>query len=369
MKAKKAKAPFFGLKFLKLKIGKMKKILVIEDNPDLRENLTDILELSNYKVESAENGRVGVEKALKNPPDLILCDVMMPEMDGFGVLKILGKKPATYDIPFMFLTAKTEKADIRKGMNLGADDYITKPFDDVELLDAVELRLKKSERIKKAFDGTSNGLKSFINEAKGQEELAKLSENRPPLPYRKKDFLYREGELPRKLFFVAKGRVKTFKTNQAGKELITQMYNAGDFIGINAMIQDHPYHESAMVLEDSEISAIPKEDFEKLLHSNRDFSAGFIKMLAGNIEDKEEQLLSLAYNSIRKRVAQALLKLNAQTIGSEISILRDDLASIVGTAKESVIRTLTDFKNEGLIAIDHGVISILNEQKLEDMPN
>lgn len=347
----------------------MKKILIIEDNFELRENLTDILELSNYEVDAAENGRIGVQKALKNPPDLILCDVMMPEMDGFGVLRILGKKPATYDIPFMFLTAKADKTDIRKGMNLGADDYITKPFDDVELLDAIELRLKKSERIKKAFDGTPSGLSSFINEAKGQEELAKLSENQPPRPYRKKDFLYREGERARKLFFVAKGSVKTFKTNDIGKELITQIYNTGDFIGINSLIQNQSYHESAMVLEAAEISAIPKEDFENLLHTNRDFAAGFIKMLAGNIEEKEEQLLSLAYNSIRKRVAEALLKLNATTNDSEIKILRDDLAGMVGTAKESVIRTLTDFKNEGLIAIDHGVISILKKQKLEDLPS
>lgn len=344
----------------------MKKILIIEDNLELRENLTDILELSNYDVEVAENGRIGVEKALKNPPDLILCDVMMPEMDGFGVLRILGKKPATYDIPFMFLTAKADKTDIRKGMNLGADDYITKPFDDVELLDAIEIRLRKSERIKKAFDGTASGLNTFINEAKGQKELAKLSAEGKSLRFRKKEFLYREGDRPRNLFFVAKGKVKTFKTNEAGKEYITEIFNAGQFIGIHSLIQERPYGESAMSLENSEINAVSKEDFENLLHTNRDFSAGFIKMLAGNIEEKEEQLLSLAYNSIRKRVAEALLKLDT---GAEISILRDDLAGMVGTAKESVIRTLTDFKNEGLISIDQGAISILQRKKLEDLPN
>ena len=121
----------------------MKKLLVIEDNQEVRENLEEILSLSNYDVITAENGLIGVEKALKEIPDLIICDVMMPELDGFGVLHILGKKPATSDIPFIFLTAKTEKEDFRKGMNLGADDYITKPFSIEELILKINVFLKR----------------------------------------------------------------------------------------------------------------------------------------------------------------------------------------------------------------------------------
>ncbi len=105
-----------------------KKILIIEDNEDIRENLAEILELAGYESFTAENGKIGVEIAEKLMPDLILCDVMMPVLDGFGVLSILNKKPQTADIPFIFLTAKAEKADFRYGMNLGADDYITKPL-------------------------------------------------------------------------------------------------------------------------------------------------------------------------------------------------------------------------------------------------
>ena len=126
----------------------MKKILVIEDNTEVRENIEEILELSDYQVISAENGKIGVEKALKETPDLILCDVMMPELDGFGVLHILAKKPATADIPFIFLTAKAEKSDFRKGMNLGADDYITKPFTEDELISAIESRIAKASILK-----------------------------------------------------------------------------------------------------------------------------------------------------------------------------------------------------------------------------
>src|SRR4051812_20977154 len=105
----------------------MKKILLIEDNAGIRENTSEILSLANYSVITAENGKVGVELAQRERPDLIICDIMMPELDGYGVLHILGKKDDTASIPFIFLTAKTEKTDIRKGMNLGADDYLTKP--------------------------------------------------------------------------------------------------------------------------------------------------------------------------------------------------------------------------------------------------
>ena len=119
------------------------KILVIEDNTEVRENIQEILELSNYEVVTAENGKRGVEKAKTEKPDLIICDIMMPELDGYGVLYMLGKTPETNGIPFIFLTAKTEKSDFRKGMNLGADDYLTKPFEEMDLLNTIERRLNK----------------------------------------------------------------------------------------------------------------------------------------------------------------------------------------------------------------------------------
>ncbi|HFB99216.1 MAG TPA: response regulator [Phaeodactylibacter sp.] len=349
----------------------MKKILIIEDNSDVRENLAEILELSNYETMTAENGKIGVQKALTSAPDLILCDVMMPELDGYGVLNILGKKPKTAEIPFIFLTAKTERRDFRKGMNLGADDYITKPFDQSELLDIIEIRLKKSERIKKAFDGSNKGLTAFINELRGQKELEKLTQERTTINYKKKEKIYQEGQRPKQLYFIAAGKVKTYKTNEWGKEYITGVHEAGKFLGYLSLIQEATHLESAAAMEENTaIRLIPKEDFFKMLHHNQNFAARFIKILANNIEEQEEKLLSLAYNSIRKRVAEALVELEMKKNNNDhtIVILREDLASIVGTAKESVIRTLTDFKHEGLISIDHGVISILKFDDLRHLP-
>ena len=111
----------------------MKKILLIEDDVVLRENTAELLELSNYDVIAASNGKIGVELAKTSLPNIIICDIMMPELDGYGVLEALAKNKKTKHIPFIFLSAKTERKDVRKGMDLGADDYITKPFEKMNL--------------------------------------------------------------------------------------------------------------------------------------------------------------------------------------------------------------------------------------------
>ena len=122
----------------------MKKILVIEDEPEMCRNLTTVLRLEQFRPLPAENGRIGIELAKQEKPDLILCDVMMPELDGYGVIAALRADQETAAIPFIFLTAKGEKPDIRAGMNLGADDYLIKPVTKYDLLDAINSRLERA---------------------------------------------------------------------------------------------------------------------------------------------------------------------------------------------------------------------------------
>ncbi|MCL4145124.1 UNVERIFIED_CONTAM: hypothetical protein GTU68_036861, partial [Idotea baltica] len=126
----------------------MKTVLIIEDDIVLRDNTAELLALSGYKVLKASNGKKGVAIAKKQHPDIIVCDIMMPELDGYGALKLLSKSSLTKYIPFIFLSAKTERSDVRKGMNLGADDYITKPFTEDELISAIESRLAKVSILK-----------------------------------------------------------------------------------------------------------------------------------------------------------------------------------------------------------------------------
>ncbi|MCB0688457.1 MAG: response regulator [Saprospiraceae bacterium] len=348
----------------------MAKILIIEDNPDVRENIAEILDLAGHDTLTAANGKIGIEQAVDGNPDLILCDVMMPELDGFGVLKIISKNPRTADIPFIFLTAKTEQSDFRKGMGLGADDYITKPFDDTELLEAIEIRLRKSDKIKKAFSRSQDGLNQFYDEAKAHHDLIKLSENREERNLNRKAKVFEEGQRANWLYFISKGKVKCYKTNEFGKELITHIYSEGDFFGYLPLITDATYEESASVIEDSTLVLIPKSDFNLLLFGNREFGIQFIKMLAKEVSETEENLINLAYNSVRQKVARALVILfhkYQHKDQARFSILREDLAALAATAKETVIRTISDFKDEGLITIEENDIVIKSVKALENL--
>ncbi|HYM93021.1 MAG TPA: response regulator [Chitinophagaceae bacterium] len=352
----------------------MTKVLLIEDNTDIRENTAEILELANYNVFTACNGKEGVEVALKEKPDLIICDIMMPVLDGYGVLHLLHKNPETQHIPFIFLSAKTERTEVRKGMALGADDYITKPFEGTELLEAVEGRLKKASLVKQEIAEGIQGLDQLMNAASRKDVLETLREGRNINKYKRKHLIYMEGNRPSKLYYIQKGKVKTYKSNESAKELVVGLYNEGDFLGYIALLEGTPYKETAEALEDCELAVIPKEDFDGLMNTNREVGQSFLRLLAKNISEKEDQLLGLAYNSLRKKVAEAIIALKKKYNPSDeqrfsIHISRENLASIAGTATESLIRTLSDFKNEHLIDINEGSISILNENKLVNMLN
>ena len=267
------------------------------------------------------------------------------------------------------MTAKAEKSDWRKGMNMGADDYLTKPFEEMELLTVVETRLKRSKSFKQSFPRTSEVNHYFINTAKGLDNLKALSKNKKSRVYKKKEKLFHEGDFADSIFLIARGKIRTYKTNNDAKELTIGLFKAGDFIGYTPLIQESEYTDSAVALEDSEIYRIHKDDFKLSLFKSKEVAHSFIKMLAGNLVEKEQELINLAYQSVRKRVADGLLLLqkkyqeNSENIFS-MAISRDDLASIVGTSTESVIRVLSDFKEEGLIKIKGSNIAIANKDGL-----
>jgi CheY-like chemotaxis protein/CRP-like cAMP-binding protein len=349
----------------------MKSILVIDDNADIRDNTAEILELGGYKVFTAENGKRGVDTALKEKPDVIVCDIMMPELDGYGVLHLVRKNADTQHIPFIFLTAKTERSDFRKGMEMGADDYITKPFDDIELLNAIEIRMKKAEILGHQYTNGVAGVNEFIKDVKGAGLIKQLSDQYDMQPYSKKATLYQEGKRPRFLYYVIGGKIKGYKTNEDGKEYITDLFSTGDFIGYSAIIEDRNYDDNTEVLENAEVLQIPKEDFLQMVYSDMSIAAKFIRLMSQNVKEKEDRLLNLAYSSLRKRVAKALVdihtKFNADSGGKMIEIPREDIAQYVGTATESLIRTLSDFKAEKLIEIKDGKITIPDPGKLKGL--
>lgn len=349
----------------------MTRVLIIEDNDDIRENVVEILELSGYTVYAAPNGKTGVELAVKQLPDIILCDIMMPEMDGYGVIEALNNHPQTRATPFIFLTAKAERTDIRRGMELGADDYLTKPFDDTELLNAIESRLKKKEVQQLFYGKTAEKLDSIIGKSNGLEELKKVMQERDTRIFKKNQAIHHEGDRVTGIYFIISGRVKTVQLTQDGRELITGMYAANDYLDLNIILSNDTYIDTAVAIEEAELSFLPGEQLDKLLFLHPDIGAKFIKLLANNIRDKETRLLQIAYLSVRKRIAQSIIRLLDQQ-GNDvrsIKISRDDLAAICGTAPETVSRTLTDFKEEGLIEKSGSTIQVLNYEKLDKLKN
>ena len=352
----------------------MKKILLIEDNKDVRENTAVILELSDYQVETAENGKIGIEKVKQFHPDLILCDIMMPVMDGFEVLQAMSKDNETAGIPFIFLTAKSEKGDFRKGMTLGADDYLTKPFEEKELLEAIESRLIKNDFLRKKFSRNIAGIHEFIRDASHYLNLETISRDYRPKPNKKGDFIFREGDAAHTLYFIEKGAVKTYKATESGKEFITGIHKTGDFMGQLSLLNNNGvYLESASVIEDAEVYHMPKADFIHLLYDNKEVSHRFMDIISNNLAEVQKQLIGMAYRSVRQRLASALLNLHKKGIIKDapnegFDIPREDFASIIGSATETAIRTLSEFKDEGLIAMGRARrIILLDKEALQNV--
>ncbi|MEB0260578.1 MULTISPECIES: response regulator [unclassified Mucilaginibacter] len=347
-----------------------KQVLIIEDNTDIRENIVEILELADFNVLQASNGKAGVDLALKNKPDIILCDIMMPDLDGYGVLYMLNKNPETATIPFIFLTAKAERVDLRKGMEMGADDYLTKPFDDIELLNAIETRLKKKVVQESFYSNPLEKLNSLLSKNNGLAELKRIVTERKSRQFKKNQVIYYDGDKGNGLYIILSGKIKTMKLAEDGRELMTGIHAVDDYLGINAMLANEPYADTATAMEDSQLCLIPKEQLDEMINQYPDVARAFINILANDVRDKEEQLLHLAYNSVRKRMAEALLRLHKQNDAPQgFKISREDLAAMTGMATETVSRTLTDFKDEGLIEKKGSLVTVLDEIRIAKMKN
>jgi len=348
----------------------MKKILVIEDNRVIRENIQEILQLAGYEVSEAADGKKGVELALKIIPDLILCDIMMPEMDGYGVLKILRRSLETSAIPFIFLTAKAEHLDLRKGMDLGADDYLTKPFNAAEMLNSIVGRLKNKEGQEHFYSSAFEKLQSILSKSDGLAELRKTITEHRNRVFKKSRVIYYEGDPGNGLYLMISGQAKAIRMDGEGRELMTGIYTSDDYFGVNAGLSGGAYTDTTTALEDCVICHIPKNELDELLNLYPAVSREFIKILANDIREKEELLLQLAYNSVRKKMAEALLRLYRGSNGSpEFNAARETLAAMAGMATETVSRTLSDFKEEGLISKKGNILTILDLERLTKMKN
>ena len=316
----------------------MKKILLIEDDVVLRENTAELLELSNYDVIAASNGKIGVELAKTSLPNIIICDIMMPELDGYGVLEALAKNKKTKHIPFIFLSAKTERKDVRKGMDLGADDYITKPFEEDELISAIESRLAKAAILKDRSDDSQEHAATNEDELRTLNDLKIFfDDNGTTINFNSGDVIYEEGQNSNNIYLITKGLVKCHKLDEQGKDLTTALHKEDDLFGYTSFTQNIPYQETAAAIQDTELVAISKNELKNVLNSNHKVTLELIQLLTDDLSGVKDQLLQMAYSSVKKRTATTILKfaekLNRKPEES-IRISRNDLASVAGIALE-----------------------------------
>lgn len=340
-----------------------KKILLIEDDKTVRENTAELLELSNYEVETASNGKIGVDKAPVFNPDIVVCDIMMPEMDGYQVLENLSKDVTLKKIPFIFLSAKTDHKDIRRGMNLGADDYLTKPFEEEELIDAIESRLAKAD-ILSTQDTTANsesGLLSF-------EALKEVFRKEPLKTYEAGEHVFKSGQTSNSIYLIQKGVVKTYRLDENGKELITAINKVDDIFGNLSFTRQSSFSEFAAALEDTSLHEVSTDRVKQLFNEHPKVMFEFIDQLGDHLTETKSQLMEMAYSSVRKKTAQSILlfseRLKKNKL-SQIRISRADLAAVAGIASESLIRTLSTFKKEGIIDVEGRNIKINDFEALE----
>ncbi|REE07743.1 CRP-like cAMP-binding protein [Winogradskyella pacifica] len=349
----------------------MKKVLLIEDDTVLRENTAELLEFSNYEVITAANGKLGLEMAMHKKPDIIVCDIMMPIINGYGVLEGLSKHQDTKFIPFIFLSAKTERQDVRKGMDLGADDYITKPFTEDEIVSAIESRIAKAAILKDERESVKNTNENNKDELRTLNDLKNFfDDNGTIFNYSKNDIIYKESHNSNFIYLVLKGVVKCYKFDKKGKELTTALHKEDDLFGYTSFTQNIPYRETATALKDVKMVGVSKAELKDVLDKNHKVTLEVIQLLTDDLTGAKDQLLQMAYSSVQRKTAATILRF-AEKINTKpedpIKISRNDLASVAGIATETLIRTISDFKKLGLIEMEGRNIKVLDLQKLQDI--
>lgn len=343
-------------------------ILIVEDNEEVRENLEEILALYGYAVLAEPNGLAGVKTAIQHLPDLILCDVMMPELDGYGVLNMLSENERTAAIPFVFITARTETEDIRRGMNLGADDYITKPFYKDELLSVIRTRLKKAKARVAASseDITTPHLSDPEGGGTRLDQAFEVKGRRQA--FDQGQLIVREGEYPHFIYRVAAGNVHLSRAHEYGRDYIIAELGVGEIFGVPSALERSPFHYTAKAAtKDTVLQALATDQLLKLLNTDRTVTEALMRLMAGRVVSHSERLVNQAYDSVRRRTALVLCDLHEKYAGAAIELSREELAQMVGSTKESVIRSLSDFKRDGLLTTEGKRLVIQDVESLRGL--
>jgi CRP-like cAMP-binding protein/FixJ family two-component response regulator len=333
----------------------MKRLLLIDSDPKESKKMTEILEIGGYKVELARQGREGLRKAEVIKPDLIISRIVLKGGDGFSILYSIRQDKNLAGIPFIMLAENAEREDRRRAMELGADDFISKPFSEPELLKSIEIQLTRYQQLKNKF---SEKDKEADHQLLHEEPWVRLLiQDRKIQHYREGDQIYRNGNHPAYVYYLLEGRIKLYYLNEKGKELTTDIVTSGEFFGYESVLSNHEYKQNSMALIDSEILRISSDEFISIMQGDTSIANGLLKVISAKFSKKEGDMLSLAYDSVRGRIGLKLIYLSEKLNTDRLGISRKDLASLAGTSIETVVRVLSSLKEEGIIELhEHEII-------------
>lgn len=343
------------------------KVLIIDDDKIVLNVTEELLRLSGYSTVSAGDGFAGIALASSERPDVIICDIVMPGINGYEVFNALSRNAFTAAIPFIFLTSKDNYDDQRKGMRMGASDYLTKPVNGIDLLESIEARIRKQRAAKKRTRPDGILMPPPPDPWKPLRELSSAS----TITCSRNDILFYEGDVQKHIFLVNKGRIKTMKINENGKRVITGFYSNADIVGCIAREDQAVYCDTAIAHEDAEVTRVPAEGFYSLIESDRDMMAALLTLMSREVSRKEKLMMNIALHSARRRMREALLVAaeyysDSKSAGNSVclSLSREDLANLAGLSTESAIRILSSFRKDGLLDADEKGQLIIHDAAL-----
>ncbi len=334
-----------------------KHILVIEDEPVLRENISELLMMAGYIVVQADGAENGMKIINQQFPDLIICDIMLTGTNGFSLLHLLKKHPETSLIPFIFMTAKSGRDIMRKGMELGADDFLFKPFENIQLLKAVEMRLLKLQQ-------NEHNLLAVHDTKTLTTVVRRMLENSSEISRSKNEVLYRPDQIPTGVYYMEKGSIKTYLINRKGKIYTTGIAGVGQFVGYRAIIENRGYDQFAEAMTDCVLKKISLDKFKKEINDPATASV-FLNILSNGLTKKNHELLEMAYESVSYRLAVRLLEIFHAHQNEPFEISRVALAEIIGTSTETLVRSIRNFSDQKLIELSGKKIFIPDPQRLK----
>ncbi|MES1224417.1 MAG: response regulator, partial [Bacteroidota bacterium] len=331
-----------------------------------------MLELEAYEVLTATNGKEGVEIAFSEVPDIIFCDIRMPDLDGYSVLYLIGKNKRTMHIPFIFLTALTERLQVKKGLGLGAAGYVKKPFTEKDLLQAMNSVTRQRTDEEAARLCTVQDITDVMIHAEligapiSVEGLAKK------IIYRHAGLFLENGQ-PDSVYYVVSGRVRSYLFNDNHIKFTTNLHGPGEFLGYAAILEGTVHKDNAEADEDSVLLTIPVNDFLQLINFKRSLAEQIVELLSGFDPQNVKKIMSLVYLSYRNKVVETLLEISYKTEPHkeqrdlEHEKLKRHINQYAGSINEYLHGILDELCADNLICIKEGNIVIHDEKKLMNL--